>query len=123
MDFNLLKPENALGKYYAGIGLRYGLSIFTSKVPSFSVTNYWGTTSGSISKSTNLAHFIEFSPGIRTELFPHVEIGWTISLRFMLYSNTGSNLKAIYVPGFGNATKIFSPGINYYILISIPYKR
>jgi hypothetical protein len=28
MDFNLLKPDKSQGKYFAGIGLRYGLSRF-----------------------------------------------------------------------------------------------
>ena len=123
MDFNLLKPETAIGKYYAGIGLRYGLSIFSSEVPSFSSTNYWGTYTGSVPKSNYTAHFLEVCPGIRTELFRYFEIGWTIRLKFLLHSSTGNDLKAINVPGFGNATKIFSPGINYYLLISIPYKK
>ena len=33
MDFNLLKPDKSLGKYWAGIGLRYGLSRFNSASP------------------------------------------------------------------------------------------
>ncbi|TAL78303.1 MAG: hypothetical protein EPN88_02250, partial [Bacteroidetes bacterium] len=40
-DFNLLKPEKALGKYWAGIGLRYSVSHFSSEVPSFQKDNYW----------------------------------------------------------------------------------
>ena len=123
MDFNLLKPETAIGKYYAGIGLRYGLSIFTSKVPSLKHDNYWGTATGSIPSSTHNAHFIEVSPGLRSELFKNVEIGWTIRLRILIYSSTGKDLKAVYIPGFGNGTRSFSPGVNYYIIISIPYKK
>ena len=123
MDFNLLKPGTALGKYYAGVGLRYGLSIFTSEVPSFSETNYWSTVTGSVPPVKNVAHFLEASPGIRTQLFSHLEIGWCVRLRFLVYSNTSKNLKAIYIPGFGNATKIFSPGLNYYLMWSIPYRK
>ncbi|HVN57305.1 MAG TPA: DUF6048 family protein [Bacteroidales bacterium] len=123
IDFNLLKPGTALGKYYAGIGLRYGLSIFTQQVPSFSGVNYFGTYTGSVSSKSFTAHFLEICPGIRTELFSHFEIGWSIRLRFLVHSGTGNDMKAIYVPGFGNATKVFSPGINYYLLISIPYKK
>jgi hypothetical protein len=33
IDFNLLKPDKAQGKYWAGIGLRYGLSRFKTEVP------------------------------------------------------------------------------------------
>lgn len=123
MDFNLLKPETAIGKYYAGIGLRYGLSIFTSEVPFLKHDNYWGSVTGSVPSSTHSAHFIEASPGIRTELFKNVVIGWTIRLRILIYSSTGKDLKAVYIPGFGNGTRSFSPGINYYIIFSIPYKK
>jgi Domain of unknown function (DUF6048) len=123
MDFNLLKPQTSLGKYYAGIGLRYGISFFNSSTPFLKTTNYWGTATGSISAADHIAHFLEASPGIRTELFRNFEIGWTIRLRFLVYSNTGKTLKAIYIPGFGNSTKSFSPGINYYLMWSIPYKR
>ena len=35
LDFNLLKPDKSKGRYYTGIGLRYGLGVFTSETPSF----------------------------------------------------------------------------------------
>jgi hypothetical protein len=123
LDFNLLKPETAIGKYYAGVGLRYGLSIFNSETPILKQDNYWGTATGSIPLSSYSAHFIEASPGIRTEYFGHFEMGWTVRLRFLIYSSTGKNLKAVYIPGFGNGAKIFSPGINYYLIFTIPYKK
>ncbi len=52
VDFNLLKPEVAMGKYWAGIGIRYGLSSFTSETPSFRHENYWGTTNSSLAPET-----------------------------------------------------------------------
>ena len=48
VDFNLLRPEKAMGKYWAGIGLRYGLSSFTCEIPTFEYENYWGTIVTSI---------------------------------------------------------------------------
>jgi hypothetical protein len=123
MDFNLLKPETARGKYYAGISLRYVFSIFNSEVPFMKSSNYWGTVTSSIPVSQNTAHFIEANPGIRTEIFKHFEIGWTVRLRFLIYTNASKNLKPIYIPGFGNNAKVFSPGINYYLVWSIPYKK
>ena len=47
-DFNILKPKKSLGKYWGGIGLRYGLSHFQWEVPSLHQTNYWGESSSSI---------------------------------------------------------------------------
>jgi hypothetical protein len=123
VDFNLLKPEKSLGKYWAGIGLRYGLSLFNSEVPSFQQENYWGTTSSSIARKTNWGHFIEVSPGVRAEIFRNFSMGWTISMRMLLYTGTGKELRPIYFPGFGNGGKTISTGLNYFIVWNIPYKK
>jgi len=122
-DFNFIKPEVSKGKYYGGIGLRYGLSLFRSEVPYTKFDNYWGTAESSVPPDNYSAHFIEASPGIRTELFSNFIIGWTIRLRFLIYSSTGKDLKAIYIPGYGNGTRGFSPGINYYIVWNFPLAK
>ncbi len=123
IDFNLLKPEKSLGKYWAGIGLRYGISRFSSEVPSFQDSSYWGITNSSIAKRINWGHFIEASPGVRAEIFRNFSIGWTISVRMLLYTSTGKDLKPIYLPGFGNAGNRFSTAISYFIVWNIPYKK
>jgi hypothetical protein len=123
VDFNLLSPAVSRGMYYAGIGLRYGLSIFTDEVPHLEYDNYWGTAVSSVPAATHAAHFVEVSPGIRTELFRNFSIGFTIRLRILIYSGSSPDLKPIDIPGFGNGTKRFSPGLNYYMIWSIPYKK
>jgi hypothetical protein len=123
MDFNILKPDKSKGIYWAGIGLRYGLSRFNSETPSFEKDNYWGTVSSSIAQKTNWAHFAELTPGVRAEIFNHFSIGWSISVRMLLYSGTGKDLRPVYFPGFGNGTKTFSAGIGYYLVWNIPYKK
>ena len=121
-DFNLIKPFLASGKYYAGIGLRYGLSIYSLQFPSFNYENYWGTRTSSIASSVHAAHFVEVDPGVRAQIFKNVSIGWNLRLRLMIYTGTGKDLKPVSVPGFGDGTNSFSPGINYYIIFNIPYK-
>jgi Domain of unknown function (DUF6048) len=123
MDFNLLKADKSLGKYWAGIGLRYGLSRFTTEVPFLEKDNYWGSYITSLGRKTNWAHFVEVSPGVRAELLNHFSIGWAISLRALVYSGTGKNLKPVYFPGFGNGTKTIATGLSYFIVWNIPYKR
>jgi hypothetical protein len=123
MDFNLLKPDKSQGKYWAGIGLRYGLSRFTYQVPTYQKTDYWGTTSSSIASKVNWGHFIELAPGVRTEIFNHLSIGWSVSLRLLLYTGTGKDLRPVYFPGFGDGTKTITTGMNYFIVWNIPYKK
>ena len=123
LDFNLIKPEKSLGRYWAGIGLHYGISVFNSEFASLQKDNYWGNKVSSTPIRTNMAHFVEATPGVRAELFRNLSIGWTISLRLLLYSGAGKNLPAVEFPGFGNGTKSFSSGIGYFIVWDIPYKK
>jgi len=123
IDLNLLKPDKNLGKYWVGLSLRYGLSVFNSEVPSFQHENYWGKTVSSIARQTNWGHFIEVSPGVRAEVFKNFSMGWTVSLRMLLYSGTGKDLKPIYFPGYGNGGKSVSTGLSYFLVWNIPYKK
>jgi len=122
-DINLLQPKKSLGKYWVGTGLRYGISHFSSEVPKFGQDTYYGTFASSIAPRTDWVHFFEFSPGVRAEVFKNFSIGWTISLRMLLYSTTSKDLRPIYVPGFGNSGKLLSAGMSYFISWNIPYKK
>ncbi len=123
IDINLLKPEKSQGKYWAGIGLRYGVSVFTSETPTFQQENYWGPATSSIAQETRWAHFIEVTPGVRTEIFRNFTMGWTISLRMMVHNGAGKDIRSIYLPGFGNAANPVSAGIGYFFVWNIPYKK
>jgi hypothetical protein len=123
VDFNLLKPKKSLGKYWGGIELRYGLSRFNWEVPSFSQSNYWGESSSSIPSNINWGHFIEASPGMRAEIFRNFSVGWSISLRMLLYTGNTDGVKPIYFPGFGNGEKRFTTGFSYFIVWHFPYKK
>jgi hypothetical protein len=122
-DINLLQPKKSVGKYWVGTGLRYGLSYFSSEVPVFGQDTYYGTIISSISPRTDWVHFFEVSPGVRAEVFKNFSIGWTISVRMLLYSTTSKDLRPIYVPGFGNSGKLLSAGMSYFISWNIPYKK
>lgn len=123
IDLNLLKPDKAQGKYWAGIGFRYGLSLYNSEVPSFKKENYWDTTYSSISKSSYAGHFLEVSPGIRAEIFKNFSIGWNINLRMLLAAGTGRDLRPVSFPGYGNGGKSLVTGMSYFFVLNIPYKR
>jgi len=122
-EFNLIKPEKAMGKYWGGLGLHYGVSAFNSEVPSLHNENYWGTVYSSIPRNTYWGHFIEATPGVRAEVFKNFSIGWTISIRMLLYSSAGKAERPIYFPGFGNGSKTISTGLSYYIAWNIPFKK
>jgi len=123
IDFNFMKPEKSMGRYWAGIGLRYGLSHFTSSVPSFQQENYWGTTTSSIAEKPTWSHFLEASPGVKAELTRNFSIGWTVNMKMLVYSGTSKDLKPVYIPGYGNGAQSVTIGFSYFISINIPYKK
>ena len=122
VDFNLLKPETSLGKYWAGAGLRYGLSFYSSETPSFSQENYWGSSTSSIPVIKGTGHFLELTPGFKTELFRNFTVGWTVRLKLLISGGGTRDIKPIYIPGYGNGGKAVTLGVNYYISWNIPFK-
>ncbi len=122
-DFNLMKPEKSVGKYWAGIGIHYGLSSFVQEVLSFEHENYWGKASSSVEPRNSLGHFIEATPGFKADLFKYLTIGWSVNVKKLISSGTGKYLRPVYLPGYGPGSKSFSTGINYFIIFNIPYKK
>ncbi|HKK43487.1 MAG TPA: DUF6048 family protein [Bacteroidales bacterium] len=123
MDFNLIKPLKSQGKYWAGIGFRYGISHFTSQVPGFSVDNYWGSISGSIPAQTSWGHYLEASPGIRTEIFRSLSLGCSVNIRMLIHTGLGKDLRPIYFPGYGPGANKTSTSFSYFLIWNIPFKK
>ncbi len=123
VDFNLLKPQTNMGKYQAGIGIHYGLSMFKSQTPYVKYVNYWGTTTTMIPEKNGTGHFLEITPGFRAEIFNNFSIGWTVCLRRLIYPGAKADLRPIYIPGYGEGGNQTSFAINYFITINFPYKK
>ncbi len=122
IDLNILKPEVSEGRYWAGVGIRYGISNFTSGTPSFTHENYWGITQSSIESTRNWGHFIELSPGFRAELLKNLSIGWSISLRKLIFPGSKKDIRPLFIPGYGSGASV-SAGACYFISWNIPYKK
>jgi hypothetical protein len=121
--YNFMKPKTARGKYYAGIGLRYGLSFYSQEASGIKYTNAWGEGESSIPLSHHTGHYLEITPGVRTELFNGVTMGWNVYMRLLISAGAGKDLNPMWMPGYGDATKGMRTGAEYYISFSIPYKK
>lgn len=123
LDFNLLRPEIAEGKYWAGAGIHYGLSRFTAETPILNHDNYWGSVSSSLPQEKNWAHFLEVAGGFKAEVLTNFSIGWLISIRKLVYTGASKDIRPIYYPGYGEGGKTLTYGLSYYISYNIPFKK
>jgi hypothetical protein len=123
VDYNFLKPRVAGGKYFAGLGFGYGLSFYSQEAIRVEYTNAWGTGLSSAPLTHHTGHFLEVTPGVRTELFPGVTIGWNLVLRMLITPGSGRDMRPVWMPGFGDATSRMSTGAEYYVSFTIPYKK
>lgn len=119
-DISLLAPVASRINHFAGIGLRYGLSLFQQATPSISFNNYWGHIDTSVEENSVNAHFIELQGGVKTELFTNVLIGWAVKLRTPLYSSGRNGEKAVYIPGMGSTDSFIAAAVSYYIIYRFP---
>ena len=122
-DKNFIKPKVMAGKYYAGIGLRYGLTFYGQEASRLEYTNPWGTGSATLPLTRHAGHFLELTPGVRAELFKGVTIGWNLSLRLLISTGAGEHLKPVYLPGYGDGSSATATAASYYVSITIPYKK
>lgn len=122
-DYNYIKPKVGQGRYFAGFGFRYGLSFYSQEATGIKYTNSWGEGVSSFPLSHHIGHFLEFTPGVRAELFRGVTIGWNLYLRVLVSSGAGHDLKPVWMPGYGDATSGIATGAEYYVSFSIPYKK
>jgi len=122
IDINLLKPQISAGKYWGGIGLRYGVSAFTYETTSFTQTNYWGNTEASIPQKSAIGHYLEVAPGFNAKITNWFTMGWRVSMSKLLYSGGKDNIRPLYIPGYGQSDKGVSFGASYYLSFSFSYK-
>lgn len=122
-DYNFIKANVSKGKYYAGIGLRYGLSFYSEEAPMIRYTNEWGAGETSVPMERHTGHYLEITPGVRTDLFPGVMVGWNLYMRLLISAGAGKDLKPVWMPGYGPGTAGMSTGAEYYVSFSIPYRK
>jgi len=122
VDFNILKPQISEGKYWAGIGVRYGISIFSFETPLITYDNYWGTTATSIPSQSAMAHFIEVAPGFNAKISNNFTMGWRVNMSTLLYAGPKGKISPVYLPGYGARDNGVTFSFNYYLSLSFSYK-
>ena len=119
-DINLLKPKMRTGNNFVGIGIRYGLSVFTQETPWLKYDNYWGSSEAQLDPKTATGHFIQLSGGVKAELFKNILIGWTVKVNLLMFHTAGKDNRPVYIPGMGSSDKTIGQGVAFHIAWMIP---
>ncbi|MCG8412391.1 MAG: DUF6048 family protein [Bacteroidales bacterium] len=120
-DYNMLKnyPTD-----FFGIGVRMGWANFSHLAYNIKHTSdNWGTvTLPNKSKSYN-AYWVEFSLGIKGEIFKNIYIGWSGIVQTRISGGKDDNFQPYDIPGYGSTSKAIKLAANYYIYYQIPINR
>jgi hypothetical protein len=121
---NWLDMENEI--YF---GFRYGFSTFSQTLNNFSINSdiaLPGLTTTDSQKFDGLnANWAELIIGIKTEIYSNIYLGFSVSVKKMLFTKEPDNFKNLYVPGFDRVFLNDSGfSINYTISYRLPlYKK
>lgn len=118
MDLNVLRENQQ--KNQVTLGFRYGHARYEHELERLSVISYWGNEDISLDREQLRSHWLEFTAGIRMELFANFYLGW--SLRAQLKEkNVGAGYLPLYIPGYDknrdNAVFGFTYSIYYKFFI------
>ena len=116
-DYNLLGRPTPVQNDLVLLGIRYGFSSLNHEAPFFIVSNpYWGDYAGSMEKSLHYLHWIEFSGGVKTEIFRNLYLGWYLKTRVKLTETKNPVLDPYYLAGFGHSRRRAPVMIHYSIM-------
>lgn len=122
-DYNVLKSRvpNSNDIFY--VGARYAFSMFSFECDDVTIPGYyWPDATGqSIPKTDLSAQWLELLMGVKAEVLKNFYIGLTLRGKFLLATPKDDYSAAYQIPGYGDGTKRFVGGLNYYISYNIKF--
>jgi hypothetical protein len=108
------------------LGGRIGTSFFSQQAANVRISSFdsiWNDVSiDQLPEKSHGVVWLEFTIGMKVELFKNIYTGWTIRGQAMLFGVKAEHLEPFYIPGFGRGNKKTAVGFNYYICYKIPLK-
>lgn len=121
-NYNLLKRQIPKENFMLYGGFKYGFSLFTYEIPSYTVhSDYWGDYQGSVGSQTKTGHWVELSLGIKVEVLKNLYLGWSLHDRILLNrALMNSDFPPLIIPGFGKGYKGNAFDVQYTISYLFP---
>ncbi len=122
VNYNFLKKQVPKENFMIYGGARYGLAFYNYEVPEYHVySSYWGKYTGSVPKTSQLAHWFELTVGIRVEVLKNFYLGWSLHERILLSRNVSKqDFPPLVIPGYGKGNKNSSFDMQYSVAYLIP---
>lgn len=122
VDYNLLHvPTEKNDKSTLYFGLRYGFGPSSQTVNSYSIDNYWGTSSGSFAKQNYMNHWGEVVFGMKAEVLKNLYLGWNVRVKFLFGQGDIGMPPAYFAAGYGTNDTNSNFDFNYTIMYSLPF--
>lgn len=115
--YNLFYNSNP--DYSLSVGLRYGITRFSSRVTDAVIDEgYWDSPSViSLPRQTVTAGYFELGIGLRVKVAGPVSLGWNASYHSMLHQSRHTYGSPMVVPGYGKRGPSFSAA--FYIMYTL----
>ncbi|WP_157986351.1 DUF6048 family protein [Chitinophaga alhagiae] len=121
-NYNFLKKQVPKENFMIYGGARYGLAVYSYEVPEYHVASeYWGNYTGSVPKTSQLAHWFELTVGIKVEVLKNFYLGWSLHERLLISRNVSKqDFPPLVIPGYGKGYKNNSFDMQYSVAYLIP---
>lgn len=121
-NYNFLKRQVPKEDFMIYGGARYGLAFYNYEIPSYHVSsNYWGNYTGSVPKTSQLAHWFELTVGIKVEVLKNFYLGWSLHERILLSRNVSKqDFPPLVIPGYGKGYKNTAFDMQYSVSYLFP---
>lgn len=122
INYNFLKKNVPKENFIVYGGIRYGLAVFTYKIPEYRIYNvYWGNIRGSVPETTKMAHWVELTVGMKVEVLKNLYLGWSLHERILVNGALAKqDFPPLVIPGFGKGYKKSAFDFQYSIAYLIP---
>lgn len=121
-NYNFLKKQVPKEDFMIYGGARYGIAVYNYEVPEYHIASeYWGDYSGSVPKTSQMAHWFELTVGIKVEVLKNFYLGWSLHERILLSRNvSGQDFPPLVIPGYGKGYKNSSFDVQYTVSYLFP---
>ena len=106
------------------IGLRYARSKYLDYIQYGYGNNFYGDNTKNASNNELKSNWLELTTGLKVHLTKYIWTGYTARFKFRVNDNYANNeLAPHWIPGFGAATRESSWGLEYWLIVRIPFKK